>query len=41
MVSTLFSDLGFSFKKEEINGDVLWEFQVNKYKNKQNLIKVN
>ena len=41
MVSSLFSDLGFKFIKEEIDGSKIWEFEIINHKQKQNVIKVN
>lgn len=41
MVSTLFSDLGFNFIKEEHDGSIVWGFDIIDYKQKQTLIKIN
>ena len=41
MVSTLFSDLGFSLVKEEVDKSIVWEFKIINSKRKQTLIKVN
>tara|TARA_B100001093_G_scaffold520294_1_gene614390 strand:- start:10398 stop:12185 length:1788 start_codon:yes stop_codon:yes gene_type:complete len=41
MVSTLFSDLGFSLVKEEVDKSIVWEYKIINSRSKQTLIKVN
>jgi len=41
MVSSLFSELGFKFVKEEFDGSIVWEFEIIDHKQKQTVIKIN
>jgi len=41
MVSSLFSDLGFKFIREEVDGSVVWEFEIIDYLQKKTTIKIN